>query len=346
MAALLRHRFPAGVLDKRPSSPRSRPISPCPSLIDINDKPTSLHKEDSRGSTPEYLQPPLRIPVGSWDSHMHVIIPDRYPLSSAAVYKPSPFTVSQAIDFETSIGASHLVIVQPSIYGNDNSCLLDALRAFGPTRARGVVAFDPAATSSSTLREWHRLGVRGVRLNLRSTEHTMDHAEMEAVLRSYADAVRPLNWIIQLYIPLEMVKILEQVMPTLGVRVVIDHMGSPDLSSPPSKASSLSSRLDPYSLNGFSSLIRLLQGGDTYVKLSAPYRLGKGRDYTRDVDAIARELIRVAGRTRAVFASDWPHTRFEGLDIRPWIDQVLSWCGGSQHLAERIFRDNAEELWA
>lgn len=341
MAALLRHRFPAGVLDKRPSTPRSRTLSPCPSLIDINDKPTSLHKEDSRGSTPEYVQPLSRIPVGSWDSHMHVVEPDRYPLSSAAVYRPSAYTVSQAIDFETSIGASHLVIVQPSIYGNDNSCLLDALRAFGPTRARGVVAFDPAATSPSTLREWHRLGVRGVRLNLRSTEHTMDHAEMEAVLRSYADAVRPLNWIIQLYIPLEMVKILEQVMPTLGVRVVIDHMGSPDLSSPPK-----ASRLDPYSLNGFSSLIRLLQGGNTYVKLSAPYRLSKGRDYIRDVDAVARELIRVAGRTRAVFASDWPHTRFEGLDIRPWIEHVLSWCGGSQTLAERIFRDNPEELWA
>lgn len=342
MAALLRHRFPAGVLDKRPSSPIPRTLSPCPSLVDINDKPTSTHKEDSRGTTPEHVQPLSRIPVGSWDSHMHVVEPDRYPLSCAAVYRPSPYTVSQAIDFETSIGASHLVIVQPSIYGNDNSCLLDALRAFGPARARGVVAFDPAATSPSTLRGWHRLGVRGVRLNLRSTEHTMGHAEMEAVLRSYADAVRPLNWVIQLYIPLETVKILEQVMPTLGVRVVIDHMGSPDLSSPP-KASP---RLDPYSLNGFSSLVRLLQGGHTYVKLSAPYRLSKGRDYIRDVDAVARELIRVAGRTRAVFASDWPHTRFEGLDIRPWIEHVLSWCGGSQTLAERIFRDNPEELWA
>ncbi|KAI3393692.1 hypothetical protein diail_3787 [Diaporthe ilicicola] len=347
MATLLRHHrlIPTGVLDKRPPSPRSRTLSPCPSLIDINtnEKPTSLHREDSRVvSLPEYVQPLSRMPVGSWDSHMHVVDPGRYPLSFAAVYKPSPHTVSQAIDFETSIGASHLVIVQPSIYGNDNSCLLDALRAFGPTRARGVVAFDPAVTPSSTLQEWHRLGVRGVRLNLRSTGNTMSHSEMETVLRSYADAVRPLDWVIQLYIPLEMVKVLEQVMPTLGVRVCIDHMGSPDLSSPPHQAS----RLDPYSLNGFSSLIRLLQGGNTFVKLSAPYRLSKGKDHIRDVDAVARELIRVAGRTRAVFASDWPHTRFEGLDIRPWIDHVLSWCNGSQYLAERIFRDNAEELWA
>jgi predicted TIM-barrel fold metal-dependent hydrolase len=273
---------------------------------------------------------------------MHVVDPDRYPLAPTAIYRPSPFNVSQAIDFEASIGVSQLVIVQPSIYGTDNSCLLDALRAFGPTRARGVVAFDPATTLPSTLCEWHRLGVRGVRLNLRSAEHAMEPAKMKAVLRSYADAVRPLDWVIQLYIPLDMVKTLEQVMPNLGVRVCIDHMGSPDLSS----QQKTMSRLDPYTLNGFSSLVRLLQGGNTYVKLSAPYRLTTGMDYIRDVGIVARELIRVAGRTSAVFASDWPHTRFEGLDIRPWIEHVLSWCGGSQHLAERIFRDNAHELWA
>lgn len=273
---------------------------------------------------------------------MHIVDPVRYPLSSTAVYRPSPHTVSQAVAFETSIGASKLVVVQPSIYGNDNSCLLDALRALGPARARGVVAFDPDTTPLSTLKEWHRLGVRAVRINLQSTGHTMDQDEMESVLRRYADAVRPLGWVIQLYIPLSTVKVLEHIVPTLGgVRICIDHMGSPDLSS------SRMSSLDPYSLDGFGSLVRLLQGGSTYIKMSAPYRLGKGgRDFIKPVESLAREIIRVAGRKRAVFASDWPHTRFEGLDIRPWIQHVLAWCDGDRALVERIFRDNAEELWA
>ncbi|KAK7744666.1 hypothetical protein SLS53_003555 [Cytospora paraplurivora] len=342
MTALLRNPFHSGgVLDKKRSS-SPRPISSSPSLISIFDKPTSSHKENVsvKDLPSEQARPSFRIPIGSWDSHMHIVDPDRYPLSSTAVYRPSPHTVSQAVAFETSIGASKLVVVQPSIYGNDNSCLLDALRALGPARARGVVAFDPDVTSLSTLQEWHRLGVRAVRLNLQSTGDSMTQDEMEMVLHRYADAVRPLNWVIQLYIPLSMVKILEQIEPALGVRICIDHLGSPDLSL------SRMSSLDPYSLDGFGSLVRLLQRGNTYVKMSAPYRLGKGRDFIKPVESLAREIIRVAGRTRVVFASDWPHTRFEGLDIRPWIEHVLAWCEGDRSLSERIFRDNAAELWA
>lgn len=335
MTALLRNPFHSGgVLDKKRSS-SPRPISRSPSLINVFDKPTSSHTEhvSSKDLPSDQARPQVRIPVGSWDSHMHIVDPVRYPLSSTAVYTPSPHTVFQAVAFETSIGASKLVVVQPSIYGHDNSCLLDALRALGPARARGVVAFDPDQTSPATLQEWHRLGVRAVRINLQSTGHTMAEDEMEGVLRRYADAVRPLNWVIQLYIPLGMVKALEHIVPTLGVRICIDHMGSPDLSS------SRMSSLDPYSLDGFAPLVRLLQGGSTYIKMSAPYRLGKGRDFIKPVESLAREIIRVAGRRRAVFASDWPHTRFEGLDIRPWIAHVLAWCDGDRALVDRIFRD-------
>lgn len=274
---------------------------------------------------------------------MHIIDPERYPLSPTAIYKPSKFTVAQAVAFESSIGASNIVIVQPSIYDNDNSCLLDALRILGPARARGVVAFDPATTSPQMLHDWHKLGVRGVRINLQSTATTMGDAEIETVLHQYADAVRPLGWVIQLYIPMGMVKTLERLVPTLGggVKLVIDHMGSPDF---PSSSSTPSS--DPYAdLDGFASLARLLQGGNIYVKMSAPYRLTKRDDYIRDVEPVAREILRIAGGTNVVFATDWPHTRFEGLNIRPWIEHVMNWCDGDQGLVERVFKGNAEDLW-
>lgn len=296
---------------------------------------------------------------------MHIIDPERYPLSPTAIYQPSKFTVTQALAFESSLGAAHLVLVQPSIYGHDNACLLDALARLGGGRhgggharhARGVVAFDPdpARTPPRLLQDWHRLGVRGVRLNLQSTAQTLGAAEMAALLHRYAAAVRPLGgWVIQLYIPLSMVTALERIVPTLGVRVVIDHMGSPEF--PPSSSSSL----DPYALEGFPALARLLQGGHTYVKMSAPYRLRKrggkdddddknsenNKDYLPDVEPVARELLRLAGRTRVVFATDWPHTRFEGLNIRPWIEQVMGWCDGDQGLVERVFKGNAEDLWA
>lgn len=326
---------------------------------------------------------------------MHIIDPEQYPLSPTAIYRPSKFTISQAVSFEESIGASNIVIVQPSIYENDNSCLLDALKVLNnpppPTTnttttttttgggrggcARGVVSFDPETTPLTTLQEWHQLGVRGVRINLQSTAKTMAHAEMKTVVRRYADAVRPLGWVIQLYIPLDLVTALEPLVPTLGgVRIIIDHLGSPNFLTSPSPSPSPSTLLspppspcppqkgakeeeeeeegkgkggpDPYRLDGFASLVRLLQSGHTYVKMSAPYRLGKREEYLTDVQPFAREIIRVAGRSRVVFASDWPHTRFEGLNIQPWIQQVMDWCEGDRELEERIFRSNAEELWA
>lgn len=345
MATLLRNTIRSSVLDrradKRASSPK--PITTPPTTVDLTSKPTTVHQEftPTKHHLREEVHALPRMPQGSWDSHMHVLDADRYPLCPSAVYRPSKHTVAQAVAFESSVGAARLVLVQPSIYGNDNSCLLDALRTLGPSRARGVVAFDAETTSLATLRAWHELGVRGVRLNLQSTGRTMSEADMEATLRLYADAVRPLGWVVQLYIPLAMMRALEAIVPALGVRICIDHMGAPSLPSP---ATTKGSSLDPYRLDGFASLVRLLQAGQTFVKMSAPYRFSCGQDYVGELEPIARELLRVAP-TRAVFATDWPHTRFEGLDITPWVEHMLEWCG-DQRMRERVFKLNAEELWA
>lgn len=277
-----------------------------------------------------------RVPRGAWDSHMHVVDPDHYDLSPEAVYRPKPHSLDQAMEFEKSVGISNIVLVQPSIYGNDNSCLLDALRMLGPRRGRGVVSFDPKKTSQKQLRDWHRLGVRGVRLNIQSVGRTVDRQQLEVLLKQYADAVRPLGWVVQVYVPLYLVELLEPIVPKLNVRFCIDHLGHPLLTD--------SSPRNPYDHPGFSALVRLLDGDHTYVKLSAPYRISKREDLS-DLEPIAREILRLKGTSRVVFATDWPHTRFEGLDIRPWMETVLDWCGNDAFLVDRLFRGNAEDLW-
>lgn len=139
--------------------------------------------------------------------------------------------------------------------------------------------------------------------------------------------------------PLATVAVLEEIVPTLRVRFCIDHLGYP---TPPADGQV---EYDPYELPGFAALVRLLQGESmTFVKLSAPYRMSKAAGYG-DLDVIIREILRVAGKTRVVYASDFPHTRFEGLDIRPWTKHVIDLCGRDQELVNRVFRDNAEVLW-
>ncbi|PYH45750.1 putative TIM barrel metal-dependent hydrolase [Aspergillus saccharolyticus JOP 1030-1] len=275
-----------------------------------------------------------RLPPGTWDTHMHVVDPQRFPVSPNAVYKPSKHTIEEAIAFESTLGIGKIVLVQPSIYGTDNSCLLEALRHVGPSRGRAVVVIDPETIDSQTLAHWHSIGVRGVRVNLKSVGKVLEERDLKETLLQHAQLIRSLRWAIQLYIPLDMVPMLEKIVPQLGVKVCIDHFGGPD----PTRANSL----DPYTLTGFASIISLLQGGKTYVKISAPYRHSTDERY-RDLEAMAREFLRVAPH-RVIYATDWPHTRFAGMNIEPFTELCLRLCEDVPGLADRVFRRNAEEM--
>ncbi|OAG01492.1 amidohydrolase 2 [Paraphaeosphaeria sporulosa] len=277
------------------------------------------------------------MPAGAWDCHMHVTSPE-YPLVANAAYVPSLHNFQHAMKFESTIGISKIVLVQPSIYGDDNSCLLDALKEIGPANGRGVVGIDPNAVDMSTLQAWHKLGVRGVRLNLKSTNVQFTEESLNDLLKSYADVIRPLGWVLELYIGMESIPILERAAGSLGVRIVIAHCGAPKLPSVDDKAYPL----DPYKLYGFRSLVNLLQDGNTWIKFSAAYRFDPDPEM-RGIEVIARELLKKAGN-RVVFASDWPHTRFDGLDVRPFVERCIEWTDAAA-LTEEVFSLNAQELW-
>ena len=279
-----------------------------------------------------------QIPEGAWDSHMHVVDPQRYPLAANAQYTPAAHVLGQALAREAQLAIYNLVLVQPSIYGNDNSCLLDALRILGPHRARGVVVFDPADIDLGTMQSWHELGVRGVRLNFQSVGKAVNTQELDHVLHQYADLIRPFGWVLQLYLPLSALETLEEIIPRLRVKVCFDHFGNPSMTDQPPKEQD-----DPYQIAGFSSLTRLLQQGNTYVKISAPYRLIEDN---RQLEKMTKTLLSIAGGRQVVFGTDWPHTRYTGLDITPFVQMVVDWCNTDKNLENLIFRDNAVRLWS
>lgn len=242
---------------------------------------------------------------------------------------------------------SGIVLVQPSCYGNDNTCMMEALQKLRERgekqRGRAVITFDPETTTAAELRAFHALGARGVRINFQSVGKTaVDAKSMRATLQKYADAVRPLGpqgWVVQVYVSLPLVKLLEDIVPDLGVRVCIDHMGHPDLGR-----AATASVSDPYDLEGFASLVSLLKAGSTYVKISGAYRFSQSSTDYEDVRNMTQEILRVAGKDRAVFASDWPHTRFDSLDITSWTEKVLDWCE-DEAMVNAVFRDTAVNLW-
>ena len=73
---------------------------------------------------------------GTTDCHVHIIGPaDKYPMVPNRTYTPPAATVAQLKAMHARLGISRTVLVQPSFYGTDNSCMLDALAQLGNTRA-------------------------------------------------------------------------------------------------------------------------------------------------------------------------------------------------------------------
>lgn len=268
---------------------------------------------------------------------MHVTDPQNFPLAKDAAYTPKAHTISDAQNFLGALGIQKMVIVQPSIYGNDNACTLDGLKQLGPKNGRAVIQFDPDQTSKSQLQEWHDLGVRGVRLNFRSVGTKPEGTSLASLMHKYADAVRPFGWVLELYIAMDDLEILEPIIPDLkGTKICIDHFGHPH-------AASLATAQSIDILPGFTSLANLLQMDNVWVKVSASYRLDLDASHPL-VQSLARWILKTRP-DRCVFATDWPHTRFEDVDVAVYLEKLFDWCEMENVPLRQVLVENAEELF-
>jgi D-galactarolactone isomerase len=84
------------------------------------------------------------LPSGACDTHMH-IYDSRYPGAPRSVLRPPDATVAQYRLVQSDLGLRRVVVVQPSTYGLDNSCTLDAVAELGD-QARAVVVIDDRTT--------------------------------------------------------------------------------------------------------------------------------------------------------------------------------------------------------
>src|SRR4051812_42550829 len=87
-------------------------------------------------------RPRIKLPKGSVDTHVHVF-ESSYPMSPARGYNPPPSTLADLRHLPARLGGVRVVFTQPSIYGSDNSAIVDGLKASNkeaPNRARAVAA--------------------------------------------------------------------------------------------------------------------------------------------------------------------------------------------------------------
>ena len=252
------------------------------------------------------------------------------------------------------------MLTQVSIYGNDNSALLSGVADLG-NNARGVIQCDPAQVSTLQLFAWWQRGARGVRINLVSVGRSIGEDELREMLQSYVDKLSQVNlpgqdkkWVIELYLSLTAMPLLLHVLPKIRggkeVRFCVDHFGGLKFKD---DAPDFGADDDPYLIPGFSELVRILTEPnlpEVYLKISGQYRVDStypSQDALRRLDPVGRELIQTA-EDRVIWASDWPHTRFENIDSVPFVESCYSWCGDGtegDRRRKKLFRLNSEKLW-
>jgi D-galactarolactone isomerase len=227
---------------------------------------------------------------GATDCHMHVYGPaDRYPVAAT---NPTPVPAGADLSayraVQARLGLSRVVVVQPTAYGADNRCTLDAVAALGRDRARAVVVVTPD-TPEAELDRLHAAGARGARAFLLKGGLVPWEG-----LAALAARVAPFGWHLQLQFDGGEMAGRATLIRELACPVVIDHLGrfhepvSPD--SPEVRA-----------------LLDLVEGGKVWVKASSPYGVSRSGppDYA-DVSAVAR-VIASRAPERVVWGSNWPH---------------------------------------
>ncbi len=271
-------------------------------------------------------KPRLYAPSGACDCHIHIFgRRELFPLAADLAYTPGEATVEAYMVVRQRLGIERTVVIQPSAYGTDNSCLLDALSQFSMT-ARGIAVVDPSI-SDHELEKLHNAGIRGLRFSL-----VVKNAMRPECMELMAHRIRPFGWHIQFRSTHRDLPDMEFLLARLPVDVCLDHFGS----IPPE---------EPITHPAWQSIFRMLDRGGCWVKLSAPYQLsrmpGPGyADFATKVFALVK-----AAPDRLVWGTNWPHPSVTYMpDDADLLDSLGEWIADAS-LRRAILVDNPAVLY-
>jgi predicted TIM-barrel fold metal-dependent hydrolase len=237
-------------------------------------------------------KPKVVLPKGAIDTHVHVF-ESRYKLSPGRGYNPPDSTLADLKHLHATLGVERVVFTQPSVYGVDNSAILDgmaALNAETPNRARAVVAIT-MDISDAELAALDAAGARGVRLN---TDNKGGMPVAMNAIPGLAARIAPFGWHIEFLFPGKDIIELMPVFAAVKVPMSIGHFAYQ-----PATAG--------IEAPGFKALIELMRHGNTWMKISGANRVS-ATDLPPydDVKPLAHALV-AAAPERIMWGTDWPH---------------------------------------
>ena len=256
---------------------------------------------------------------------------ERYPYAADLRYRPPLAPLEDYLALSHRLGIERYVFVQPSAYGRDNICMLDAMRAIGP-HCCGIVDIDEHAPEAE-LERLNKAGVRGVRVNenpIKPREPGYSKTMLARIERLDARCVE-IGWMLDFLTPGWLTQELLPVMGKLKSRCTIAHMG-------------MFLAKDGRAQPGFRQFLEFLRGSDRcWVKFTGTYRISVAPGFT-DVAPMARALIE-AVPDRIIWGSDYPHLSFADKVGSVELFNLLGEWAPDAAMRRKMLADNPRQLF-
>ena len=284
-----------------------------------------------QGPDPDPTPACFDLPEGTIDCHAHIFGPvDTYPMSPARGYTPPEALLETFLDLHRTLGGiGRAVLTQPSVYGTDNRCMMDAVAEMDG-KFRAVVAVD-ADVSDQELEALHEQGARGARVNI--VDKGGNPFDGMGAVGRFCERIKDLGWHLEVLIHVHEFENLRETFNALPVPVSVGHLGYMKTDN----------GLDH---PGFREFLDLLRDGNVWVKLSGSYRITTSATTPYDdVTPFARAIIQ-ANEDRVIWGTDWPHPFVKGNmpNDGALLDHLLDWAPDGD-VRKKILVDNAETLF-
>ncbi|OHV76974.1 amidohydrolase [Rhizobium sp. LCM 4573] len=270
-------------------------------------------------------KPDFILPAGACDAHCHVFGPGAvFPYAPGRSYTPGDAPKEALSALHDRLGVGRAVIVQASCHGTDNRAMLNAI-AWRPDRYRGVAIVDDSFDDQA----FQRLddgGVRGVRFNF--VRHLGGAPDMN-VFNRVIDRIKGRGWHVVLHLDAADIVPLSEMIRSLPVPFVIDHMGRVDTGLGTEQPA-------------FQALLELVRRENCWVKVCGSERISR---FPFDAAVpFARALVE-ASPDRTLWGTDFPHPNLkESVEEADLVDLVLRFTDGEGE-RRQLLVDNPARLY-
>ncbi len=272
-------------------------------------------------------------PPHACDAHFHVFGPaELYPYGSDLRYAPPHAPLEDYLQLAKHLGITRYVFVQPSAYGRDNSCMLEAMKIIGTKDCRGIVDIDENAPEA-LMASMNDHGVRGVRVNVSpvfpQTSGLAD--QLKSRIELLAKRCSEIGWHLDFLLPGWLTAELMPVFQRLELPFSMAHMG-------------MNLAKDGIDTPAFKNFLNLLKDPNqlAYAKFTGIYRMSKTPGFV-DADPLAKKIIEVAPR-QIIWGSDYPHLSFGEKSSVELFNLLGRWTN-QESIRKLILEDNPARLF-